>query len=506
MRQLLRLCCLLAAVVTTVTAAEGAQKAKVVSAGSGPLATGVLFVPQSSVEENRIQLEHIRAAGARYVRINLYWSSVAPAAPSPEFQPRNPADVNYRWQRIDDAVLAAAEAGLEPIVLIFSSPSWANEPAPTSNEPGAQYKPSPTALADFATAVATRYSGDFETLPRVRYWSIWCEPNLSAYLNPQSLNGKAFAPSWYRSMLNAAADALHAVSVDNVVIGGETAPFWSAELPKTRPIEFMKEVLCISEKRVRNKKTKKIQTIFKSACQQRAHFDVWAHHPYTEGGPTKRARVRGNASLGDLGDMRAALNAAIRMKHVVSSRKVGFWVTEFSWESNPPDPGGVPSQLEARWVSEALYHSWRAGVTLFVWFQIRDDPVSRRVAQSGLWYRGDTGIESDRPKPALRAFRFPFVALRQPKNKVQIWGRTLESSGATVLIERKAGRYWKRIKILRANRYGIFSARLREPAKTTYVRARLADGSDWSVPFSLTPPKKTWAGCVWGAPCTFTVG
>jgi len=504
MRRFLRACCILV-VVATAAAAPGAQKAQTVKAGAGPLVTGVWWTPMASSADTKTEFDHMRAAGAKSVRVIMYWSAIAPSGSKVPtgFQARNPADSNYHWQRYDDDLRAISDAGLEPNVTIMSAPAWA-EGTPRRSSWATTYKPSPTALADFVTAAAKRYSGGFEGLPRVRYWSIWNEPNLSAYLSHQTVNGKAFAPYWYRAMLNASADAIHSVKADNVVIGGETAPFWEAELPKTAPIAFMEKVLCISEKRVRNKITHKVETIYKSACKQRTKLDVWAHHPYSEGGPTHRAQVHGNASLGDMGEIRAALNAAIRAKHVVSKQpKIRLWMNEFSWESNPPDPGGVPVQLEARWVSQALYQSWKAGVSLFSWFVIRDSPISERLSQGGLYYRGDSGIASDRAKPALRSFRFPFIASPQKNNVVYLWGRTPTSAAGNVLIERKSGAAWKLVKKLTANPYGIFQAEIRKPGRSTYLRARLANGSDQSNPFSLIAPKKTWVGCVWGSPCPY---
>jgi hypothetical protein len=457
----------------------------------------------ASSTDTETELKHIRAAGAKFVRMYLYWSSVAPSGVEPPvgFQARDPADSNYRWQLNDDDIRAISGAGLEPIVTILSAPAWA-EGTPRGGSDVGSYKPSPTALADFATAVATRYSGSFEGLPRVRYWSIWNEPNYTHYLSPQTVNGKPFQADWYRMMLNSSADAIHSVHANNIVIGGETDPYWESSQPQTAPIVFMENVVCISKKNVYDKKTHKVQTVYKSACKQRAKFDVWAHHAYTEGGPTRRAQVPGDASLGDMGDMRAVLNAAIRAKHVTSKqKKIGLWIDEFSWESNPPDPGGVPLQLETRWVSQALYQAWKDGVSLFTWFLIRDQPLSNRVGQSGFYYRSDKGIASDRAKPTLRAFRFPFVAFPKKKNDVYLWGRTPTSAAENVLIERQSGSRWKLVKRLKANRYGIFQARVDRPVKTTYLRARLANGRDQSLPFSLKTPTKTWTGCVWGAPC-----
>jgi hypothetical protein len=354
------------------------------------------------------------------------------------------------------------------------------------------------------TAAATRYSGNSSGLPRVQYWEIWNEPNLNTFLNPQVVKKKAFSPNWYRSMLNAAADAIHGVNSNNVVIGGETAPFGiaSATRSATTPITFMEKMLCVKEKKVVNKKTKAVTYSYKSACKTKTKFDVWSHHPYTQGGPTMKSKNHGNVSLGNMGEMRSVLNAAIKAHHVVSNQKVRLWVTEFSWDSKPPDPGGVPIALETRWVSQMLYQMWGSGVSLVTWFLLSDQPYESSRWQSGLYYLGSGGVSSDRTKPILRAFRFPFVAMPQTvkgKKTVTLWGRTPAGKSGRVVIERKSGSKWKKVKTLSANGSGIFKARIAKPANTKSLRARLSNGSDQSAGFALTAPKKSWKGRVFGA-------
>jgi hypothetical protein len=387
----------------------------------------------------------------------------------------------------------ATDAGLQPIIEMQSAPIWAQGTAATRpSEPGG-FRPNPGAFKAFVSAAAQRYSGNsYAQLPRVRYWSIWNEPNLTTFLSPQLVNGKPYAPILYRSLVNAAADAIHAVHADNVVIAGETSPFGGPAVTRAKPLTFMENVLCVTEKYVKH------TWVYKASCSTRTKFDVWAHHPYTEGGPTRKGRLRGNVSLGDLGDMRMVLNTAISARHVISSKKVGLWVTEFSWDSNPPDPGGVWPQLEARWVSQALYQAWSSGVSVFSWFIVRDLPFATSYYQSGLYYDGEAGVGFGKPKPALTAFQFPFVAFKKPQNTASVWGRTPASKAGTVLIEGKSGAAWKLVKRLSANRFGIFKAQVRISATTTSLRARLAGGGNVSIPFSLTPPRKTWTGCVFG--------
>ena len=52
---------------------------------------------------------------------------------------------------------------------------------------------------DFATAAAGRFSGSFGGHPRVRYWGVWNEPNLSTFLQPQYRGGRPYSPLLYRA-------------------------------------------------------------------------------------------------------------------------------------------------------------------------------------------------------------------------------------------------------------------------------------------------------------------
>src|SRR5207247_5482296 len=123
---------------------------------------------------------------------------------------------------------------------------------------------------------------------------------------------------------------------------------------------------------------------------------------------------------------------------------------------SPPDPMAVPIHLQSRWVSEALYQMWSAGVSLVTWLNLRDEPYPQKPVQSGLYFRGGTAVACDAPKPTLASFEFPFVAYKQKGNRILIWGRTPKSASGRVLIERAAGRRWRRVGALQADQYGIF--------------------------------------------------
>jgi hypothetical protein len=280
-------------------------------------------------------------------------------------------------------------------------------------------------------------------------------------------------------MVNASAEALHSVRSDNVVIAGGMSPFCgTAGVVATAPLLFMRKFLCMSA-----------GLTPKPTCAAKVEFDIFGVHPYTAGGPTKEALRPDDVSIGDLPEVRQLLRAAVRAGHVVGRKPVELWVTEFGWDSKPPDAHAVPLRLHARWVAEALYRMWVDGVTLVTWFGLRDEAGGRSdtfTIQSGLYFRRAT-IAQDRPKPALRAFRFPFVAFASGK-KIHVWGRTPWGRTGVVLVEQSSETGWKRVARLRTNRYGIFQRRVTATASGDKLRARLPNGSRTSVPFSLKRP------------------
>jgi hypothetical protein len=420
--------------------------------------------------------QRVHDAGARKIRLLLNWKEVAPASPPPGFDPSNPADPSYDWSEFEAELLPAAAAGLEAIVVVRTAPPWAAGAG--AGKPGT-VSPDAAQFARFAHAVAVRYSGGFAGLPRVRYWQVWNEPNHFSFLNPQYEGQTLRSPAIYANLLNAFADAVHAVKADNVVIAGALAPFQNPSPPVSPPLTFISDLLCVSQ-----------GSRPKATCNTRLHFDVWSHHPYTSGSPTHHASLAGDASIPELPQIRRMLRAAVRAGHVQSSQSVRFWVTEFGWDTNPPDPGAVPLGLHARWTAEALYRIWRAGVSLVTWYKIRDDATNGRpnssTFQSGLYFRCDDTLPCDKPKPSLRAFRFPFVAFRSGR-RVYVWGRTPGGKRAKVIVQQRVGKRWKRLRVLRANRYGIFSRRIRT-SRRGRLRAVLRGGSDWSVAISLKRP------------------
>ena len=482
----------LALIAVAVCAAAGASLAGNRAATPRPLLTAVVD-PAAVSEDPALAMRRIRAAGATVVRLVLPWEAVAPAWPAAGFDAANPDDPAYSWGRFDDDVRTAAASGLDVLAVVVGAPPWAQDRPPEAPPNDASWRVRPTDLAAFARAAASRYAGR-GPLPRVRYWQAWNEPNYTSFLNPQLASqlerspslpldaDDVVSPDQYRLLVNAFSDAVHGVDPTNVVIAGGLLPFQAASAGigvSVGPLLFMRKLLCMSG-----------GAAPRPTCGDEVRFDVWSTHPYTVGGPVVQATSPDDVSIGDLPEMNRLLRAAEAAGHVRPARPLEFWVTEFGWDTKPPDSYGVPLALHARWVAEALYRMWTSGVSLVAWFGLRDDDLRGRpegsVIQSGLYFRGESPA-ADRPKPTLSAFRFPFVAFPVGK-RMRVWGRLPPGRTGSVVVQQSGPDGWRRLAALRPDANGIFQAVLGLRGSGFLIRARLADRSLTSVPFSLRRP------------------
>jgi hypothetical protein len=445
------------------------------AADAQPLNTGISGINEDAL----LAFQRVKDAGARYVRVAFEWSEIGPTSKPDAWQPEDPADPHYDWRRTDEGVVNAVAAGLKPVAMIEEVPRWVER---CHAAVGGNCDPDPDALAAFATAAARRYSGSFAGLPRVGYWQGLNEPNLSIYFNPQFEGDRAVSPDFYRNLVNRFYAAIKAVDPTGIVIAGGLAPI-AVPGYSVGPMRFARELLCMQGHR----HPKPAQ----GDCDGGVRFDIFDIHPYTTGGPTHTGGIN-DVQLGDLQKLQDLLSAADRAGRIKGQfERTPLWIGEFSWDSKPPDPGGLAMKIETRWAAEALHRAWRAGVEEFFWFSLRDRtpqpqlPFSQTL-QSGLYFRGPT-LEQDQPKEVLYSFKFPFVAYPR-KQGLYLWGRTPTSTGGRVDIQTWHGGAWRSAAVVRANKAGIF----RGVVNTRYGRnrrglARAVYHDQRAIPFSMRP-------------------
>ena len=433
-----------AMVVAALGAVPGAAHAY------GPALQTAISENAPSGSDGPLAFARTHAAGAGFVRIGLEWNSVVTDSASrpPGFDAANPKDPAYYWRGFDRQIQLAAAARLQPIVVVDAAPLWAEGAGGGSD---GIFSPDPVEFGLFMHAAAMHYSGKTPGVPPVRYWAAWNEPNLSYFLAPQFVNGQLVSVDRYRELVNAAAAAVHSVDPTDKLIAGELFPFTSYGhgFDATGALTFTRMLFCLSAGAHPQR-----------TCNATVHADIWSDHPYTVGGPMHHALNPGkDVSLGDLPALHTLVQLAQRGGELQSAGPVPLWITEFAWDTNPPNPKGVPVALHAEWTAEAIFQAWRSGVSLFTWFSLRDKPLNSSPSQSGLYYRCDRSLACDRPKPTLAAFRFPFVAFRHSYG-VLVWGRTPGGAPGTVRIERSHGRGWRPLALLHTDADGIFTAHI----------------------------------------------
>jgi len=467
MRALLALALLLA-LPAPAAAADGLERG---------ISDGVYF-NSGDPAQRALGLARTKVAGARFVRIQLSWRYVTRATSTPE-QARNPGWEGYRFEYVDRIVREAVAAGLEPLVVVKSAPAQHEAQPRWPFAAVGTWSPDPAAFGDFAQAVSLRYSGVFpdpqrpgRTLPSVRYWQAWNEPNLPVYLQPQwvAVNGRwlPFSPAHYRKLLNAFEAGIRVHEPDAVVLAAGTAPLGERDgLGRMPPVRFWQSFFCLG----------KPPGLTPSPCPDPARFDVFAHHPFSIGDPDGARRPSLDTSVADLHRLTEILRAAERTGRALGAARHPVWVTELNWDTNPPDPQGLNAVRQHRWVPRALYRLAAEGVQVVFWHFISDRSDPRHPA--GLWRAGSPG----KAKPALRAFRFPFVAVRGSEREVRLWGLLPQAGPRGVAIERRrSGGRWRKIGGARVSAAGVIGGTFRlRGAATLRARAGAEVSPAWRV-------------------------
>jgi hypothetical protein len=410
---------------------------------------------RSGAERREQTLRDLRRLGADTLRLGVKWSEVAPAARStrrPAFDATDPAGYPG-FGPYDDLVRRAQDLGFRVLLdLGPDAPRWATSDGAALGPKTGNKEPDAREYARFVAAAAHRYSGDFEDLPRVEWYSLWNEPNHHFFLKPN-----ADAPRIYRRMVTAALPAFREAAGDDAkVLVGETAPI---RRPGTvlGPRDFLRRWLCLDEE-FRH-------TPDEPGCRGFRGFDVdgYAHHPY---GPTSKtpehADIVSMLVIRRLGRYLDRAAAAGRLP-----RGLPIYSTEFGLQSNPPDPTARLDLTEqAATLNEKEEQSYRyPRVRSYAQYLLYDDPPREGATEPEVWSGFQTGLRfvDGSAKPAYDAYRLPIVVQRSRAGGVRVWGRVRPGSGERRVELLSQGRVVRR---LQTNDAGYFDVTL--PRRGSY--------------------------------------
>src|SRR4051812_40212544 len=336
------------------------------------------YLIYSNAENRTVALNRMKAMGVDAIRVSVLWDAVAPRK-----KLKHGADPKaYRaanWDKYDDVARAAQAYGIKVYFdVTFPGPRWTQAKA---NDPANQrtWKPKVREFGRFYQAVAKRFTGTYHdenqgkgVLPRVTWWGIGNEPNQGGWLMPQvrKIGGHPVpqSPGLYRDLLVAGASALirtgHGGDTVNM---GETAPLGvrpESERRPLRPALFLREMFCLdgrlrsyrgSAARARNCKTVKKLSILKKLPRL-----VYAHHPYTKKThPLKKDKSRDAITIANLSALPKLLDK-IGAKTKLIPVGLPIVLTEFGWETNPPDTfNGITLANQAEWNNLGDYAAYR---------------------------------------------------------------------------------------------------------------------------------------------------
>ena len=268
-------------------------------------------------------------------------------------------------------------------------------------------------------------------------------------------------------MLNEFYAAVKLVHEDNLVVTGGTAPYGDP-VPGGRrmpPIRWGRDLLCLSSR------------LRKRSCPTPARFDIYDHHPYAVAGPYRRALNEDDASVPDVRKIARLLRAARSQRTALPTTKKRMWVTEVSWDSNPPDPDGVPEARQARYLAEAFSLLRRQGVDTILWLLMRDTnptPSYASTYQSGVYFR------DGQRKLSAQAFRFPFIVERRDRRRLLLWARA--PIAGKLIVERRSGGKWRRVASKNLAAGTVYQRTVRRKrAKAASYRARI--GAETSLTY-----------------------
>ena len=403
-------------------------------------------------------LTQMKSLGVDTVRVTVLWKTVAENTrfsksdlkklsgrflsaarkQNRRFKAVNPSTYPIRnWDRYDNLLKSAADRGIRVYFNVTGpGPAWAHSKPPAkSRSLRAAWKPSPTAFKQFVQAVGKRYDGTYRdengsrsALPRVRFWSLWNEPNQAGWLAPQwERRGGAIVPAspalyrklhqyGYRGLLASG----HRADTD-IILMGETAPLGtsarSAKSPM-RPGFFLREVACIQPNGTPyTGSAASARNCGDFAARGPLIANGYAHHPYTKNvSPLIADANPDSLTMANISNLGALLDDLSTKTGGSIPGGLPLYMTEFGFETNPPDPfSGVPLADQAQFNTIGEYQAWQnPRVVSQAQFLLRDvAPVKRHKKTSkAYWFTYQSGLYgvTGQPKPAATGYAMPFLA------------------------------------------------------------------------------------------------
>ena len=404
-------------------------------------------------EEPAAAMAEIRSLGVDIVRTNVIYGKIY-TTPRDRRKPRgfnasNPNSPKYNWASTDRLVSLARANGIRVMMTVTGpGPFFSSSSPRRCRSLPCTYRPKPSEFGAFAAAAAKRYRG------QVDYYSIWNEPNLGErWLTPRyqrTSSGRVdVAGAIYRKLFQAGQKSIARYDPGrrNRVLFGEVAAIGS-------PLPMLRAALCLDpDGRPFKGRLRALQGC--SGRVGRLNIGGFAVHPYNQGGygtPQLRTKTKSSLPLAYMPRLHRLISGAARRGRIRGGASI--FVTEFGFQTRPPDRLGVSLANQARYINESdrLFFADRR-VKSVAQYELTDVPERNQFNTGLRFVRSRGGAQ----KPSYAAYRVPLVVTRRSTNSVEVYGQARPSRAATtVALQVESGGVFTTVRQQRTNSRGIF--------------------------------------------------
>ncbi|HJO06117.1 MAG TPA: cellulase family glycosylhydrolase [Chloroflexota bacterium] len=300
-----------------------------------PWGTNTFLHQDAESWRKRKTLQMVKDAGIGWIKQHFPWADIEQSGPG---QYIDPLWKTSTWEKYDEIVDLAEEAGIEIVARIDRVPAWARPEESTSTEP-------PSQLEDFGRFIETivaRYRG------RIRHYQIWNEPNLA-----HEWGGRRPDAAGYVDLLRTAFMAAQAIDPEVLILNAPLAATLERSARAQVELEFLKEFY---------------------GAGGGDYFHIHSANAFGLGFPPEDA-----PDPEVLNFRRVELSRAIMVANGDGDKPI--WFNEYGWNASPPDfpPhllmwSRVDEDVQAEWTVRGVEYAranWPWAGVFCVWFFLR---------------------------------------------------------------------------------------------------------------------------------------
>lgn len=283
----------------------------------------------------RKTMQMLKDAGISWIKQHFLWSEIEQTGPDQFIDPlwKTPT-----WDKYDEIVDLATEAGIGIIARIDRTPIWARPEGSASTQP-------PSRLDDFGHFIRTivgRYRG------KVQHYQIWNEPNLAVEWGGNKPNARQYA-----DLLQVAYEAARAVDPDTMILNAPLAATLERSHRAQVELDYLEELY---------------------DAGGGSYFDIHSANAFGLGLPPEDP-----PDYNVLNFRRVELSRTIMEAHGDSSKPI--WFNEYGWNASPEDfpPhllfwSRVDEATQAEWTVRGIKYArenWTWAGVFCIWYFLR---------------------------------------------------------------------------------------------------------------------------------------